>query len=110
MTLSSNMFDAAATVVFVGALLSKYMSSVLIRRLRDHHDALWTELGQPRVWQLLINGMGNWRLTAFVWATDPTDTGDDEIVLCVWTIRVLAAVVLTTIIVIMASVFGWHPG
>ena len=108
MTLTSNVFDGAVTVVFVGYLLSKYVASVLIRRLHDQHGTLWSELGKPRVWQLLVSGLANWRLTAFVWSTDPADTGDDEIVLCVWTIRVLAIVVLTTTIVIIASVFGWH--
>lgn len=106
--MSSNVFDAAVTVVFVGYCLSKYAASLLIRRLRDQHAPLWSELGKPQLWQLLVTTFGNWRLTAFIWSSDPTSTGDQEIVACVWAIRVLAVVSLITTIVIIASVFGWH--
>ncbi len=106
--MSSNVFDAAVTVVFVGYCLSKYVALVLIRRLRDQHAGLWSELGKPQLWQLLVTTFGNWRLTAFIWSTDPTNTGDQEIVACVWAIRVLALVVFATTMAIIASVFGWH--
>ncbi len=106
--MSSTVFNAAATIVFVGYLLSKYVVSVLIRRLRDEHAALWSELGKPQLWQLLVSTFGSWRLTAFIWSSDPTSTGDQEIVVCVWAIRVLAVVMLITTIIIIANVFGWH--
>jgi hypothetical protein len=103
--MTSNMFDGAVGIVFVGYLLNKYVASVLIRRLRDRHETLWAELGQPRVWQLLVTPLGNWRLLAFVWSGDATSTGDDELILCVRVIRVLTVLVFATTLVIIASVF-----
>src|SRR5215469_16282779 len=104
--MTSTWFDVAITVVFVGYLLSKYVASVLIRRLRDQHEALWSELGQPRLWQLLVTTFGNWRLTAFIWSGDAAATGDQEIIACVWAIRILAIVLVATAVAIIASVFG----
>jgi len=106
--MTSNVFDAAVTIIFVGYLLSKYVASVLIRRLRDEHATLWAELGKPQLWQLLVSMFGNWRLTVFIWSGDATNTGDQELVACVWAIRILALVVFTTTLAVIASVFGVH--
>src|SRR5215469_11494757 len=42
--MTSNVFDAAVTIIFVGYLLSKYVASGLIRRLRAERETLWAEL------------------------------------------------------------------
>jgi hypothetical protein len=99
------MSDWAMTVVFVGYLLSKYALSVLIRRLRDQHQRLWSELGQPRVWQLLVTAAGNWRVIGFIWSGDAAETGDDEVITCVWAIRVLTLIVLATTVFVVAMTF-----
>ena len=101
--MTSTMLDGAVTVVFVGYLLSKYAVSVLIRRLHDQHQTLWSDLGQPRVWQILVTTTGNWRLTWFIWSGDAANTGDREIIACVWAIRVLTVVVFTTTAVVLST-------
>lgn len=106
--MTGNLVDGGVTVVFVGYLLSKYAASVLIRRLRQEHDGLWVELGRPSLWHLAATMVGNWRLTAFIWSGDAGETGDVELVSCVWAIRILDLAVLTATVVVLASVFGWH--
>ena len=107
--MTGKMLDDAVAVVFVGYLLSKYVASVLIRRLRAEHPALWSQAGEPRVWQLLLTTMGNWRLVAFIWSGDAAHAGDTELLVCVRVIRALDLIVLGTTIAIIAIVFGWHP-
>ena len=70
--------------------------------------AALVRVGEATTLAIARHDIGEWRLTAFIWSSDPTNTGDQEIVACVWAIRVLALVSLVTTIVIIANVFGWH--
>jgi len=103
--MTSSLVDTAFGAAFVGYLLSRYVISLVVRRLRDEHPELWKELGKPSVWQQVLAGFVSWRLTWFIWSSDGLNTGDDAMVLMVWVIRVLTVVVVSSVAAIILIVF-----
>lgn len=103
--MTSTLVDAAFAGAFIGFLLSRYVVTLVVRRLRDDHPALYKELGQPGVWHQLFTGFVSWRITYFIWSSDGLDSGDDTMVVLVWVIRVLNVVVIASVFAIILTVF-----
>jgi hypothetical protein len=104
----NTLLDSAFPAAIIGFLLSRYVVSLVIRRLRDDHDALWTELGRPGVVIQMVAPTVSWRVMGFIWTDAAESTGDDLLVRCVWLIRTLNFVVLTSIIGVIVSTFVFH--
>ena len=104
--MSSSLFDTAFAAVLIGHMLARYSVSLVVRRLRDEHDALWTEMGRPGVLHQLLGLAVNWRLTRFIWTNAASGTQDGTLVALVWIIRGLNVIVLASIVAVLSNVFA----
>jgi hypothetical protein len=102
------LLDSAFPATIIGFLLSRYVMSLVIRRLRDEHDAVYTELGRPGVVIQVLAPTVSWRVMGFIWTDAAASTGDELLVRCVWMIRTLNFVVLTSIVGVIVSTFVFH--